>query len=380
VLSLVLAAPAVHTRPSDIDIRVLLGQMASVYRNLTTFSTTLEMKLSSGPKEIKITTRLTLKKPAFLSAEVKVGENVTHVVADGQTAFTDTSTDKTRYIKQSARMLDEAMTILARHRGAGTGLLFHLLVDQSADKQLIDGVSLKKLPDQKVGGDDCDVILLDDSSGVNTLKTQIAIGKQDHLLRQILSNEDGEGGMQISETYSNTDLHPIVTDATFTYMPEPGAVAAQAPNDPPQYDPRLKVGALPLPLTGKDLFGKAVTLDEYKGKVLLLDFWATWCIPCMAEMPNIIAAHGKYHAMGFEVLGVSLDSTNVPRLRKFLKDHKMPWRQICDGKGWSGDDALIYSVTEIPFALLIGRDGKIAAVNPSGSDLVPVIEAALVKQ
>jgi outer membrane lipoprotein-sorting protein/peroxiredoxin len=383
-LGFALVAPAVRAQTSDADIQALIGQVAGAYRNLTTFSTTLEMTQSAGTNEIKVTSKITLKKPAFLSAEVKMGEVVSHVVADGKTVYTDSSKDKTKYIKQPADKLDDVITILARNRGTGVGLLPILLTSPTAEKQIIPGTpkSLKRLPDQKIGSDDCDVILAVIGNAERASRFQFSFGKQDHLLRQLTIGPDSEGAKpSITETYSDVNVQPTLTDATFKYTPAPGAVGTEPPKDPPMYDPKLKVGALPIAIKGKDLEGKPVTLDQFKGKVLLLDFWATWCGPCVGELPNVIAAYTKYHAKGFEVVGISLDQENSrPKLEAFIKDHKMPWQQIYDGKYWKAENAVAYGVQAIPFTLLIGRDGKIAAVGARGPALAPAIEAALAKQ
>jgi thiol-disulfide isomerase/thioredoxin len=120
----------------------------------------------------------------------------------------------------------------------------------------------------------------------------------------------------------------------------------------------LKPGS-PFPdFNEKDLQGNALSISKYKGKVVLVDFWATWCGPCVAELPEIQSAYNKYHNKGFEIVGISLDD-DEGALEKFVKLKKMPWPQYFEGKRFDGKLPVKYGVNATPTTYLIDRNGKI---------------------
>ncbi|MCY3552952.1 MAG: TlpA disulfide reductase family protein [Candidatus Poribacteria bacterium] len=121
-------------------------------------------------------------------------------------------------------------------------------------------------------------------------------------------------------------------------------------------------------LSTVDLDGKPISLADYRGKVVLLDFWATWCPPCVAAIPNIKTVYEKYHNKGFDVIGISLDVDEVV-LREFIEENPLPWRQIFDGKRLKGPLAQRYGIHSIPRMFLLDREGKVISVGVRSSTL-----------
>ncbi len=118
----------------------------------------------------------------------------------------------------------------------------------------------------------------------------------------------------------------------------------------------------------KDLDGKPLALADFKGKIVLIDFWATWCGPCVAELPNVLAAYEKFHGKGFEIIGISLDQKR-DALTTFIKEKNMKWAQYFDGLGWKNKLAEQYGIQSIPATFLLDGEGKIIAKDLRGPAL-----------
>ncbi|WP_068770854.1 TlpA family protein disulfide reductase [Termitidicoccus mucosus] len=126
----------------------------------------------------------------------------------------------------------------------------------------------------------------------------------------------------------------------------------------------------PLDIAYTAIDGREVDLKKLRGKVVLIDFWATWCGPCIAELPEMKKVHAAYHDKGFEIVGISLDSErDKQKLLKFIEKESMPWPQYFDGKGWQNKFAVEYAITGIPAMFLLDQEGKVVSTNARGGKL-----------
>ncbi|MFM9911075.1 MAG: redoxin domain-containing protein [Chitinophagaceae bacterium] len=131
---------------------------------------------------------------------------------------------------------------------------------------------------------------------------------------------------------------------------------------------KTDIGKPSIDFTMNDLNGKPVALSSLKGNYVLLDFWASWCGPCRAENPNVKKAYQKFHAKGFEIIGVSMDDSKEDWIKAIKKDG-LPWVHVSDLKGWKCEAGKLYGIQGIPMNYLLDKEGKIVAKGLRGEDL-----------
>jgi len=135
-----------------------------------------------------------------------------------------------------------------------------------------------------------------------------------------------------------------------------------------QTDAKTAKGRVAPEIVMADKDGKIVKLSDFKGKYVLIDFWASWCGPCRKENPNVVAAYKKYHDKGFEILGISLDSKKDAWLKAIAADG-LSWTHVSELQGWSNTAATAYGVKSVPASFLLDPEGKVVGKDLRGEQL-----------
>jgi len=153
-------------------------------------------------------------------------------------------------------------------------------------------------------------------------------------------------------------------------------VAAVAQQHLESLESTRQLGKAPLDLKFKAVDGTDVDMAGLRGKVVLVDFWATWCGPCRMEIPNVVATYNQLHKAGFEIVGVSLDQ-NKDQLLAYMKQTGMTWPQYFDGKGWANLISSRYGINAIPAGWLVDKKGLVRSTQARGANLAEQVKALL---
>jgi thiol-disulfide isomerase/thioredoxin len=198
--------------------------------------------------------------------------------------------------------------------------------------------------------------------------SDLALSVGEAFLQRLIHDGRYDIARKLCELACEAEAHPTLKDHFEDRMARLNLVGKPAP-----------------PVAGTDVDGKPASLADLKGKVVLVDFWATWCPPCVASIPALNALADKYQDQGFAILGINVDAMHedvkdekaaLQVVRRFLVKHRVTWLNLLNGQGVS-DFATAYGVEQIPASFLVGRDGKVVALDQQGDVLEQAVVRAL---
>jgi thiol-disulfide isomerase/thioredoxin len=205
-----------------------------------------------------------------------------------------------------------------------------------------------------------------------------AIKKIDDEIRTFIETNPGDQRidyLNLSRAKLNTQVNPEISEAILKDL-----TSSTNKNIAAQARAQLRMIQLmrqPLDLDFQAVDGQAVSLKNLRGKVVLVDFWATWCGPCMREAPNVVATYKQLRDHGFEIVGISLDQ-DLGRVRAVTEQMGMTWPQYCDGKGWQNEISSQYGIQAIPTTWILDKRGYVRYVGLRGkvlSDRIQELQA-----
>lgn len=232
--------------------------------------------------------------------------------------------------------------------------------------------------------------VINGEKNANTVKDELIAMKNPYLsmllsMQIFRNNPEHINAYKAISTYANAQIKNSNDVAAFTNMvamlsnPPPANLPDRSQNQGPQLN--VAPGQVAPDIAMQDPQGKTRSLSSLRGKVVLVDFWASWCRPCRAANPHVVDLYNKYKNKGFTVFSVSLDRENgKDKWIQAIKDDGLIWENhVSDLKFWSSEAARTYGINSIPQTLLVDKSGKIAAIIPQGVSPESYIVAALTK-
>ncbi|RYG75626.1 redoxin domain-containing protein [bacterium] len=367
---LVQAAPAPTTdlakNKIQLEASAILDQSAQAYAALNGLSMQYAAFDDNAGKTTSSSGTIAFSRPGKARLDIKTGKSNFVVLSDGVKIYSQLQPDSYRVgyspkasaIESVFENVPSALSLLLPFLAAGNNPLGMEGIKWQDVKLLPEGVSMST----KLG------------SKAPPLTFKLYFDPTDKLLRraEAVMIVDGKKSVNLT-TITNVRLNPEFSPTSFTFVPPAGAKEVA---EAPLFNPELRVGTVPPELKGLDFEGKAHPWKDYEGKVVLLHFWMESSSPSTSELRNVLQNYIYYHEMGLNMIGIPLD-VDKAGVQEFVKKNNLTFPQLFDGKGLAGADVTSYAVRMLPFSILVGKDGKIAAVNPKGQQLEPEIVKAL---
>jgi peroxiredoxin len=213
-----------------------------------------------------------------------------------------------------------------------------------------------------------------DKKGADSLrKAKDSFGKKEQAFIKNYAKQHPSSYISANEVYYYFKDNPVASELESIYKEFTPAVQnsyyGRKIKDVLEAAGKTAIGNIAPDFTQNDILGNPITLSSYRGRYVLIEFWASWCAPCRVNNPNIVEVYSKFHSKGFDILGVSMDDKK-DKWEEAIKKDNLGWSQVSDLKEWNNNVRALYGVEYIPMNFLIDKDGKIIARALLGDDLM----------